>query len=164
MKKIILNVLFTIYAIIAVFTTVCLLSYNQYKITEFGNYSLVIINDDSLAPSYNKGELVIVNKTGNTKIKTGESLFFYNEQNRKVFVSVAKVVDQQPVTQTETTYTLDGDYKISSSKVLGSTNGVKIIKNLGTVLGVIESKWGFLFLIVLPSLIAFIYEIGTVVS
>ena len=36
--------------------------------------------------------------------------------------------------------------------------------NVGTILGILESKWGFLFLIVFPSLLAFIYEIGVVVS
>ena len=35
---------------------------------------------------------------------------------------------------------------------------------MGSILSVLESKCGFLFLIVFPSLIAFIYEIYVVVS
>ena len=35
---------------------------------------------------------------------------------------------------------------------------------MGTVLNVLESKWGFLFLIVFPSLLAFLYEITVVFS
>ena len=34
MKKTILNIIFIIYAVIAVFVTVCLLSYNQFKVTQ----------------------------------------------------------------------------------------------------------------------------------
>ena len=39
MKKKFLNFIFTIYIIVAVFATICLLSYNSYKVTEFGNKS-----------------------------------------------------------------------------------------------------------------------------
>lgn len=35
---------------------------------------------------------------------------------------------------------------------------------MGTVLKVLESKWGFLLLIVFPSLIAFLYEITELFS
>ena len=62
MKKIISNGLFIIYVAIAIFVTVCLLSYNEFKVTEFGDYSLVIISDEGLEPDFNKGDLVIVNK------------------------------------------------------------------------------------------------------
>ena len=46
--------------------------------------------------------------------------------------------------------------------VIGNTEGVTVIPKLGTVLGILESKWGFLILIVFPSLLAFIYEITVV--
>ena len=39
-----------------------------------------------------------------------------------------------------------------------------MISGVGTILGVLESKWGFLFIIVLPALLAFIYQISVVVS
>ena len=54
MKKILSNILFIIYVVVAIFITVCLLSYNDFKVTEFGDTSLVIIPDDELAPEYNR--------------------------------------------------------------------------------------------------------------
>ena len=42
--------------------------------------------------------------------------------------------------------------------------GTDSIPVVGTVLSVLESKWGFLFLIVLPALLAFFYQITVVVS
>lgn len=36
------------------------------------------------------------------------------------------------------------------------------MQNAGTVLGVLESKWGFLFVIVLPALLLVINQIGVV--
>ena len=62
MKKVVLNILFIVYVIIAIFVTICLLSYNDFKVTELGDYSLVIIDDKELSPEYEKGDLVIVNK------------------------------------------------------------------------------------------------------
>ena len=164
MKRGIGNILITIYAVIAVFTTVCLLSYNEYKISEFGDNSIILVTNEELEPDFHKGDLVIVNSKNKNKTNIGEKVFFYNSHDKKVDVSVAKVTNKQVITSTETTFTLEGDYDISSQYVIGQANGVKVISKVGGVLSVIESKWGFLFLIVFPSLIAFIYEITVVFS
>ena len=160
MKKVLGNLIFIIYAIIAVFITICLLSYNEFKVTEFGDSSLVIIDNNELEPNYNKGDLVIVNKE--TRIRENDSIFFYNTSADKVEITVANVINVEKVSNLEYTYTLEGDQAISSEYVIGNTEGVTIIPNLGTVLGILESKWGFLILIVFPSLLAFIYEITVV--
>ena len=68
------------------------------------------------------------------------------------------------MTNKETTYTLEGERKISSQYVLGPAETAEVIPGVGTVLGILESKWGFLFLIVLPSLLAFIYQISVVIA
>ena len=160
MKKIIGNIKFIIYAIIAVFVTICLLSYNEFKVTEFGETSLVLIDNEELQPNYNKGDLVIVNR--DTRIRENDSIFFYNTSADKVEITVANVTNVEKVSNFEYTYTLEGNMIISSEYVIGNTEGVTVIPKLGTVLGILESKWGFLILIVFPSLLAFIYEITVV--
>lgn len=162
MKKAILNVIFVIYVVIAVFVTVCLLSYNQFKVTEFGDYSLVMVNDDEMAPDFNKGDLVIVDKS--QEVLPGDKAFFYDTYNRKIEIRLGEVVDLEKVTETESTYTFEGDHKVSSEYVLGGENSTSVIPVAGTVLSVLESKWGFLFLIVLPALLAFFYQITVVVK
>ena len=162
MKNVVLNILFVIYVIIAVLVTVCLLSYNDFKVTEFGNSSLVIITDDTLLPDYKNGDLVIVNKKD--PILVGIKAFFYNTYDREIEVNLAEVVNSEKITNSETTYTLEGDHKISSEYVLGSANNATVIPGVGAVLNVLESRWGFLFIIVLPALLAFIYQISVVVS
>ena len=162
MKRFLKNILFGLYVVIAIFVTVCLLSYNDYKITEFGNYSLVIISDDSVNPDFKKGDLVIVNKK--EPIVVGQKAFFYNTYEREIEVKLGEIVDEEKITNTETTYTLEGEHKISSQYVLGPASPVMVISSVGTVLSILESKWGFLFIIVLPSLLAFIYQIGVVIS
>ena len=162
MKRIITNFIFGIYVIIAVFVTVCLLSYNQFKVTEFGDYSLVIIDNDELAPQYQKGDLAIVDKS--KKAEIGERVFFYNTYDQEVHITVGEVTDIEKVTNTESTYTLEGERKISSQYILGPADNTIKFAMLGTVLSILESKWGFLFIRVLPALLAFVYQISIVVS
>ena len=89
MKRVIGNIIFVIYAIIAVFVTVCLLSYNDYKISEFGSNSLIIIDSNSLEPNFYSGDLVIVN--GRDKIEEGDNIFFYNLDGNNVEVTYGEV-------------------------------------------------------------------------
>lgn len=162
MKKTILNIIFVIYAVIAVFVTVCLLSYNQFKVTEFGDYSLVIITDEEMTPNFNKGDLVIIDKS--QEVLPGENAFFYDTYNRQIEVRLGKVEDLERVTSTESTYTFEGEHKVSSEYILGGENSASVIPVVGTVLGILESKWGFLFLIVLPALLAFFHQITVVIA
>ena len=80
MKKKFLSFIFIIYVIIAIFVTICLLSYNKFKITEFGDKSLLIISDDQMAPNFKKGDLVIADKK--SKVITGRRAFFYTTSDR----------------------------------------------------------------------------------
>ncbi|MBR3163433.1 MAG: hypothetical protein IKF17_04985 [Clostridia bacterium] len=162
MKKAISNILFIVYAVIAIFVTVCLLSYNDYKVTEFGNNSLLLITDNSLEPRFKKGDLVIVDKS--VKARTGRKAFFYEKGDTQIDVKLGTVEAMEKVTETETTYTFEGSLKKSSQYVIGTVDGAKVIPTVGGILSVLESKWGFLFLIVMPSLLAFIYQITVVVT
>ena len=162
MKKTITNVIFIIYVVIAVFVTICLLSYNQFKVTEFGNYSLVIVTDNEMIPDYNKGDLLILDKS--VPVFTGDKAFFYDTYNRQIEVKLGKVQDLEKVTETESTYTFEGDHKVSSEYVLGGEVSASAIPVAGTVLSILESKWGFLFIIVLPALLMFFHQIMVVIG
>ena len=161
MKRFIRNIFITVYAIIAIFITVCLLSYNDYKVTEFGSYSLVIVDNDKIEPAYNKGDLVIVDKSKYTEIN--DMIFFYKASEGTMTISYARVINKEEISDTETTYMLEGEKAISSDYLIGKAEGSKKIEKIGTVLQVLQSKWGFLILVVLPALLAFLYEVGEVI-
>lgn len=160
-ERVIGNIIFVIYAIIAVFVTVCLLSYNDYKISEFGSNSLIIIDSNSLEPNFYSGDLVIVN--GRDKIEEGDNIFFYNIEENNVEVTYGEVTGIEESMLNGTTYIINDQLTIEDDIVVGSAESASRISGVGSVLAVLESKWGFLFLIVFPSLIAFVYEIYIVV-
>lgn len=163
-KRVFFGLLLTIYVIVAVFLTACLLTYNDYKISEFGKTSFVIVKNEDFEPNYKKGSLLIIKKNDNSEIKVNDEIFFYNTYKNQVSVSHSKVVKVQKVTDTETTFVLAGDYPLSSQYVIGKADTTKVINNVGTYMSVLESRWGFLFIIVLPISVLFIYEIYVIVK
>ena len=56
------------------------------------------------------------------------------------------------------------DNKVSGEYVIGKQDTAKVYHGLGTVLGILTSKWGFLFLIILPTLFAIVYEIMMIIE
>ena len=50
MKKVLKEVIFAIYIIVAILVTMCLLSYNSFKVSEFGSKTLVIVKNERQTP------------------------------------------------------------------------------------------------------------------
>lgn len=156
-------ILIVIYMIVAVFLTVCLLNYNKYNITELGRNSLIIVKDDDLEPSYQKDDLVVVYKNDNEDIKVGDKIFFYNAYKNQVSVNLGDVIGVRRINEQEYTYTMEGNLQVSSQYVIGASKTSKAYNGYGKVLATLESKWGFLFVIILPILVLFIYQIYAVI-
>lgn len=161
--KMIFGIFVTVYMVCAVFLTVCLLSYNDYKISVLGDKSLIILEDDELAPKYKKGTLLIVTKNDNDDIKVNDDIFFYNTYKNEVIVSTSKVQDKQKITDTETTFVVDGKYDISSEYVIGKADTAIVLDGVGAILGFLESRWGFLLVIMFPISLLFVYEIYAII-
>lgn len=155
MKKTIGNLIIIIYVVVAIFTTICLLTFNEYKVSEFGDKTLVIINKDEEGTIYKKGDLVIVGKEGYEKADKGDTIFFYDNDG----IKIAEVEQRNDFGDAGVTFTIEGNYQVVKSDMIGASNNAKVISKVGGILSVLESKWGFLFLIVFPSLLAFLHEI-----
>ena len=159
MKRILVNLVVIIYVVVAITVTLCLLNYNEYNVTVFGNNSLILITDDSLSPDYVEGDLVIAKKEKLDEIKEGDKIFFYNEND----IKLGEVKQINKYEGISSTFILDGNHQIVEDEVIGSEESVKVYHNLGKILSILESKWGFLFLIIFPSVLAFLHEIFQVV-
>ena len=167
MKKIwdfLRNFIIFAYIILIIFVTICLLSYNNYKVTEFGRNTLLPVIDADLEPDYTVGDLLIIQKNNLSTVKEGDTIFFYRTVAGETTVNIAKVTEAYRVNDTEVTYTVEGDYTFSSSYFIGKTDTTTVVPKIGNVLSILESKWGFLFLGVFPSLIAFLYTVHSVIT
>ncbi len=161
--KIVLGVVITVYVIIVIFLTSCLLNYNKYGLTEFKNKTLVIIDNDELAGSYEKGTLVVVKKSKISDVKPGDYIFFYNTYGSQVSVSYTDVKLVEKISDKEYSYTLSGGKLLSSKNLIGRQETSKVYKGAGRTLELLSSKLGFLLFIIFPILLAFVYEIYALV-
>lgn len=163
--KILGIILVTIYSIIAITLTICLLNYNDYKVTEFGDKSLIIVKDDNLNPTYKKGDLIIVTKNSSNEVNKGDKIFFYDVIDKNtVDINIGNVIDKQNLNSKEAIYTMNGNYTLNQEYFIGKTSTSKVYHNIGSVLNILESRLGFLFIIIFPILIFFIYEIFMIIQ
>lgn len=157
--KILKGILITIWAVVAVFVTICLLSYNEYNVTEFGNYTMLIIDSDELEPEYMENDLVILKKQGQNKYVAGMDIFFYSGNKLSTqFVNKGTITDVVHYNDSESMYYIN-DKKVTYSNVIGNAETAKVYNGYGLPLSILESRWGFMLFIILPTLFALVYEI-----
>ena len=91
--------------------------------------------------------------------------YYSQSYNITVMAYIIKEDDYIVVERPEMKFVgFEGERKTSGQFVLGPASTADVIPGLGTVLSVLESKWGFLFIIVFPILIASVNQISIVCS
>ncbi|MBR4693536.1 MAG: hypothetical protein IKP07_01880 [Bacilli bacterium] len=156
--RILLVIFVVLYLGVEIFVTVCLLNYNDQKVTVFGNKSLVILGSD-LSQEYKNGDLVVVTKGKGDEVKADDFIFFYNpsDQGTVNFAQVNKVIDSDGYY----TYLIGNDYNVYYEYYVGKDT--QVYNGVGGILRVLESRWGFLILIILPTMIAIIFEVYAII-
>ena len=159
MKKALGTILFVIYAIIAITVTVLLLSYNDYNNSQFGGYTVYIVKDDSLEPKFKQGSILLIKSTSDKNVQIGDELFMYkviNSQEYEVIDTTLKAKTQQG---RHITYIFDEDESYANEYFIGKVSDTVVIQGWGYVLNLLESKWGYLFCVVVVSLLLFLQEV-----
>ena len=157
--KILFTIIIVLYLLLEIFLAVCLLNYNDYRITVFGNKSLLLLTED-LYDKYKKNDLVIVTKGDGSEVKEGDSIFFYNP-GQNYTVNYAEVTSISPHANKTYTYKIGTTHNVYTEYYIGKDT--KVYKGLAGPMRLLESKWGFLLLIVLPTMIAVIYEFYAII-
>ena len=155
--KFLLGVIVTLYLACAIILTAFLLNYNDYNITVMFDNSLIIVEDE-LEP-YKEGDLLAVKMNDISEIENDDEILFYEVTNGIPSINVGKVTNVEVITDTERTFTINDNHDISSAALIGKTETTTVIQGAGKVLGFLESRFGFLLIIVLPTLILLLYEI-----
>ncbi len=158
--KILLIVFAFLYVGVAIFVTVCLLNFNKQRITVLGDTSIIIVNEE-FSDEYKKGDLLFVRKSAEeaAKVVPGSHIFFYNPSENNV-INYAEVVSSSE-NNGQYTFILGNDYYVYYDYYVG-TNPI-VLKGLGSVLSILESQFGFLALIILPVMVAIIFELYAII-
>ena len=160
MKRTIGAILFVIYSIIAITVTVLLLSFNDYNCSEIGGYTVYIVKDDSLEPQYKEGSILLVKSTSDKHLQIGDELFFYKVVNSKEFEFVSRTLEQKTQQGRHIGYLVSEGESYDANYFVGKVDDTIVINApWGTLLSILESKWGYLFCIVIVSLLLFLQEV-----
>lgn len=154
-KKILFTIIGVSYYVFALCMTILLLNYNDYNVTQFGEKSLVIINDDISREEYTKGDLVIVDSVKIRELNKGDTLFAYKvDKKGNVNLEVGNVGE---IYLEEEAFSFENGETYSMEFAAGKPG--KVYEEIGTFLSIVESKWGFLFIVLVPCFLIFIYEV-----
>ena len=158
-KNIIIGIIGIIFFAFALTMTILLLNYNEFGVTQFGNNSLIIINDDLATEKYKKGDLVIVEKGKIETIAVGDEIFTYRVDSVGVpHIQIGKVGN---IYEEEKTITFENGENYGIDFIAGKATETH--EKLGTFLSIIESKWGFLFIVLVPCFLIFIYQLYSLI-
>ena len=159
MRKVLGTILFVVYAIIAITVTVLLLSYNEYNNSQLGGYTVYIVKDDSLEPQYKQGSILLIKSTTDKNVQVGDDLFLYRVLNSKEYEVVYKTLTEKAQQGRHIVYKIGEDESYASDYFIGKGSDTIVINGWGYVLGLLESRWGYLFCVVIVSLLLFLQEV-----
>lgn len=158
-KNILLGIFLVVYFSFVIVMTVLLLNFNDYGVTEFGNTSLIIINDEISNDDYKKGDLVVVEKKKIEKLEVGNYIFAYKvDEKGNVNIDLGKIGNIYPE---DDAISFENGANFSMEYLAGVPT--KTYEKIGTPLSIVQSKWGFLFIVLVPSFLIFIYEVYSLI-
>lgn len=159
MKKVLGTILFVVYAIIAITVTVLLLSYNDYNNSEIGGYTVYIVTDDSLEPEYKQGSILLIKGTNDRNVQVGDEIFIYKVLNSSEYEVIDTTLQAKTQQGNHIIYVVDNEESYANDYFIGKVDDTIVIEGWGYVLNLLESRWGYLFCIVVVSLLLFLQEV-----
>lgn len=161
------GLIFSVWLVIAIFTTVCLISFNDYRISEFGKTSVIIVDDENWEPNFKENEILFVKKEKQLNYKEGDIVFFYKKKSADSYLFYGQIDEAIHSNGSESYYRFgegDSAIKIPYRDIIGGANKVyKLPSTLGIILSIFESRWGYMFLVIFPTLFLLVYEIYNIV-
>lgn len=145
--------------IYVIFITSCILCRNKFGFTQFGDITFVTVseNNEKFFMNNKAGDLLII-KNQQMDLEVNDLIYYYVTVDEKYIVRTG-VVDSKSQDDYAALYILRDDEgsSIASNRVIGKY--AKTYQGKGAILDVLESRVGFLFLVLLPILVVFIYQI-----
>lgn len=153
-KNIIFGLLMLIFFVFATAMAVTLINRNKYGVTVFGDSSLVSINKKLSNKDYKRGDLVIVENKKLSDYKPGEEVFVYVIRNEKPSIDIGVL---GAVDLTESRIEMENGSLFKDEYLLGTAT--KVYPGIGTPYSIIGSTMGFLFIVLIPCFLIFIYQL-----
>ena len=161
MKKT-LHFIWSVIEIIIIIYVICLttilLAKNKFGFTQLGDYVLTSVgsNDVNNIINTEQGDLLIIKNTSDLNV--GDVIYYYAVYDEK-YIICSDVVKSMQKDDFSALYTIDDQYNstVHSDKVIGKYTSK--YHKLGNYFSFLQSRVGFLFFVLLPIMVVFIYQI-----
>lgn len=158
-KKVFVSILLIVFFAFTITMTILLLNFNKFGVTQFDDTSLLIIKKGFSSEKYKKGSLVFVESKNVVDYNIGDDVFVYHLDGHGGADIQLGSIGQ--IHEEDDAVTFSNGDTYSSEFIIGT--GDKIYEGIGKFLSIVESKWGFLFIILVPNFFLFVYQLYSLI-
>lgn len=156
-------VLWAIILLAALFAFTTLATRDQSQVASLAGYTPMVVETDSMAPTFLSGDLIFIKKCDTAELKEGDIVCFHTIINNEYALNTHRIEEIDTSNGVRSYKTKGDNNAISDAHIIadGDIVGKYIgkINRLGTVMDFLSSSMGFLVVIVLPMLLFFIYQV-----
>lgn len=157
-KNIIVGIIVFVFFIFAIAMTILMLNHNDFGVTQINDTTMIMIKTPVSTGNYKKGDVVLVKEKGLEEIAVGDEIFAYKIVKKKVQINVGIVGE---IHEKDKAISFENGDAYGADNIAGAA--YKVYPEIGNYLSVVQSKWGFLFIILVPNLLIFIYQLYSLV-
>ena len=157
-------VLWIIILIAALYAFTTIATRDNQNVSSIGGYTPMVVKSDSMAPTFEKGDLIFIKKCDTTKLEVGDVICFHTIIDNEYALNTHRIKEIAAQGDVRS-YTTMGDnnkgiadqHIISDGDIVGKYVGH--LSKMGNVMNFLSSSSGFLIVIVIPMLLFFIYQV-----
>lgn len=157
-------ILWAIILLAALYAFTTMATKDDQNIASILGYTPLVVETDSMKPTFESGDLIFIKKCDTSKLKEGDIITFHTIIDNQYALNTHRIqkIDEANGVRS---YTTIGDnnngvadqHVISDGDIVGKYIGH--VSGLGKVMNFLSSSMGFLIVIVLPMLLFFIYQV-----
>lgn len=156
-------ILWAVILLAALFAFTTLATRDRTTVSSLAGYTPMIVQSDSMAPTFYAGDLIIIRKCDTSTLEEGEIITFHTIINNEYALNTHRI-DSISEQNGARSYVTKGDnndmvdvHVISDGDIVG--NYIGKMPGFGKIMEFLSSSMGFLLVILLPLLLFFIYQI-----
>ena len=156
-------ILWAVILLAALFAFTTLATKNTNQVASLAGFTPLSVVSDSMAPTFNAGDLIIIKKCDPATLVEGDIVTFHTIINNEFALNTHRIDEIQTMGDVRS-YVTKGDnnaiadiHMISDGDIVGKY--VTKLPYFGNVVQFLSSSTGFLLVIVLPLLLFFIYQV-----
>ncbi len=156
-------ILWLVILLAAFFAFTTLATRNSNSVASLGGFTPLTVESESMAPTFNQGDLIIIKKVDTSTLREGDIITFHTIIENRYALNTHRIFRIEEANGYRT-YETKGDnnlitdrHIISDSDIVGKY--VTRLAGFGKVINFLSTPAGFFAVIVLPMLAFFIYQV-----